>query len=362
MGDQYAKSGVNINTNQEIVSSIKQHIDSTYPPECLKNPIFSFGNFGGAIPVPNQVLLNVLKSTDPCEQLLLVSTMDGVGTKTDFVLKHQGTQGFKTLGYDLINHCVNDTLVGGGIPLCFLDYVASNKLDPTLVARFVEGLAAACSDNSIYLDHKITLVGGESAEMSDTYQKGKYDLVGTMIGYQYKSTLEASLLNPIIKGDLVLGFKSNSPHTNGYSLIRRATESRIFTESKVYNQDQREDLINWCCLSHKSYIDLITLLKNRKITYKKEVHITGGGWKHNPPRVLPANMKIEFNYDEYWNTMFDKDYWMMLQNITETTRDEMLEVFNCGVGLMLIISPSVYVDNKTFFEDELNSRKIGIVI
>ena len=168
MESQYAESGVNINTNQEIVSSIKDMIETSYPKECQKVPLFSFGNFGGLIPIPRQIHKQIAEN--PKEELLLVSSMDGVGTKTDFVLKHKGIIGMKSLGFDLINHCVNDTLVGGGIPLCFLDYVASNKLDPYYVSKFVEGLVAACKENSFYLENQITLVGGESAEMPDTYQ------------------------------------------------------------------------------------------------------------------------------------------------------------------------------------------------
>ena len=184
--------------------------------------------------------------------------------------------------------------------------------------------------------------------MPDTYQENKYDLVGTMIGYQYQSQLEKQLLNPILKGDIVIGFKSSSPHTNGYSLLRRGIISDKFTKNPKLSEKDKQDFIDWCCNPHRSYLDIFNKLKKLNVKIKKSIHITGGGWKHNPPRVLPPNLKINFDFTGYWNDMFDKNYWDIVQEITETSIVEMFEVFNCGVGLMMIIDKNEYQKIKVF--------------
>ncbi len=365
MTSKYSQSGVDVNKNETIVKEIKEIVEGGYPEECNQNKIFSFGNFGGLIPIPQNVIQELYQSqkqnAKERDQLLLVSSMDGVGTKTDFVNKYKGIKGFSGLGYDLINHCINDTVVGGGIPLCFLDYIASSKLDTLYVAEFIKGLVSACKENSYYLEYQITLVGGESAEMPDTYQENKYDLVGTMIGYQYQSQLEKQLLNPILKGDIVIGFKSSSPHTNGYSLLRRGIISDKFTKNPKLLEKDKQEFIDWCCTPHRSYLDVFTKLKKLNVKIKKSIHITGGGWKHNPPRVLPPNLKINFDFTGYWNDMFDKNYWDIVQEITETSIVEMFEVFNCGVGLMMIIDKNEYQKNQRLFDNDFCIKKIGVV-
>lgn len=360
MASKYSQSGVDVNKNEQIVAGIKKMVESSYPKNCINNPIYSFGNFAGAIPIPRSVHKHLYEN--PKDELVIISSMDGVGTKTEFVLKNNGISGFITLGMDLINHCVNDTIVGGGIPLCFLDYVASKNLSPDIISLFVRGLVMACKENSTYLQNELTLVGGESAEMPDTYQENKYDLVGTMVGYQLKSNLEKKLLNIVQKDDIVLGFRSNSPHTNGYSLIRKAVESDKFNKNPNLNESNKRDFIKWCCLPHLSYLELLTNLKIKNIKFKKSIHITGGGWKHNPPRVLPANLKIKFDIDNYWENMFDKIYWNILQEITESSVPEMLEVFNCGVGLMIIIDNKEYLKHKQFLDNDLGAKYLGIIV
>lgn len=360
MSSKYSLSGVDVNKNEEIVINIKEIVESSYPDSCKGSEIYSFGNFAGAIPIPNNVHKYLYKN--PKDELLLVSTMDGVGTKTELVLKHSGVSGFITLGMDLVNHCVNDLIVGGGIPLCFLDYIASSKLDTNHVQLFIRGIVMACKENSSYLENQITLVGGESAEMPDTYIKNKYDFVGTMVGYQLRSKLEKNLLGVIKSNDLVLGFKSNSPHTNGYSLIRKAIETDKFLKNPKLSSKDQNDFLNWCCLPHLSYLGLLKQLKVKNIKFKKSIHITGGGWKHNPPRILPENLKINFDIDGYWNDMFDKEYWNILQEITETSIPEMIETFNCGVGLMIIIEPNEYKKNIRFFNNDLCGKIIGEVV
>ena len=359
MTSKYSESGVDVNKNERIVNNIKKVVESSYPEECKNNQIYSFGNFAGAIPIPNNI--HKYLANNPNDELLLISTMDGVGTKTDLVLDTNGSTGFITLGMDLVNHCVNDLIVGGGIPLCFLDYIASSKLNVGNVELFIRGIVMACQENSQYLENQITL-GGESAEMPNTYQNNKYDFVGTMIGYQLKNKLEKKLLNTISVNDLVLGFKSNSPHTNGYTLIRSAIKKDTFLNHPTLSKNNKNDFLKWCCIPHLSYLGLLTQLKHKNIKFKKSIHITGGGWKHNPPRVLPPGLKIHFNIDEYWESMFDKIYWDILQEITESSIPEMIETFNCGVGLMIIINPFEYQKNKDYFDNDLGAKIIGQVI
>lgn len=352
---KYAELGVDVNKNETIVSSIKKDIETTYEKDLLKNPIFKFGNFSGILPFPQEILNNMNKKTP-----VLVSTMDGVGSKVELVKKIKGNEGFKSLGFDIVNHCCNDLLCGGGIPFCFLDYFASSNINIDEIEQFIKGICNACNVNSIKYEHKITVVGGESAEMPDTYQKNKTDLVGCMMGYNFQEDLEDRINNSIIEGDIIIGYKSNGPHTNGYTLIRKAIESDKFKE---LSKPDQQYILEKCCNSHLSYVPIFQELDNNNIKYKRAVHITGGGWIHNPPRVIPSNLKPIYYFEKYLNELIpDKRFWFLIKEITESSYDEMFETFNFGIGLMIIISNDEFKQHKDILLNNNLGIKIGEII
>ena len=287
---------VNINEANEAVDSIKESIQSTWTSSVISN----FGDYAGIFKI--------------CEHKYLISSTDGVGSKIDFVLKHLGhEEGFRSLGHDIVNHCTNDILVKGASPLFFLDYFGTSKLNKNHLKCFVHGVCEALRKINC------SLISGETAELVNTYQKDKFDIIGTMIGLVSPELL-ISGKNNIKEGEVAIAIKSSGPHTNGYTLIN---------ELQIENRDIIENL----CKPHKNYLDDIKTLRSRGVNIKGLIHITGGGFKDNPKRVLPENMYIDY---------FEWDFpeWCKyLQNETGLSREEMKEIYNCGIGMIVIVPP-----------------------
>jgi phosphoribosylformylglycinamidine cyclo-ligase len=245
----------------------------------------------------------------------MVSSTDGVGTKTCFILDNMDkNEGMKVLGQDIVNHCVNDILVKGAIPLMFLDYFASSKIDSDLVASFVEGVSMACRENSC------SLMGGETAEMPGVYAGGKCDIVGTIMGIVDKNNMIMGK-NDIEAGFLVYGIESSGPHTNGYSLIR-----------KIYENHPNHEIYSNLFNPHKSYLKEIKNLIDLGVKIKGLCHVTGGGFYDNLPRVLPDNLAVDLNFQ----ILSPFKELGVLGNIS--TR-ELLTVFNCGYGMLIFVHP-----------------------
>ncbi|MGQ9518303.1 MAG: phosphoribosylformylglycinamidine cyclo-ligase, partial [Anaerolineae bacterium] len=193
----YEAAGVSIEAGNRAVELMRQAVQSTYTPAVLAG----IGSFGGVFDISD---LKGLRAP------ALVASTDGIGTKTKIAA---AMKRYRTIGHDIVNHSVNDILVQGAEPLFFLDYIASDRLDPEMVAEVVTGIAEACRQAGC------ALLGGETAEMPGVYQPGEFDLVGTIVG-----VVERDQMLPrkdLRAGDVLLGFPSNGPHTNGYSLIRR---------------------------------------------------------------------------------------------------------------------------------------------
>jgi len=315
----YQESGVSVEKNERVVSSIKSLVESTHSEEMKNNPIFKLGNYSGVFPFPGNI---------PNNDFYLTATMDGVGTKSELVKESLGDGGFINLGHDIVNHCINDTLAGGGHPLFFLDYFASSNLSVKQVYNFIEGVSEACKKGNV------VLLGGETAEMPDIYNTNCCDLVGCMVGYQLTSEAKNRLKNEIKPGDVIIGFPSNGLHTNGYSAVRRGIKSDIFNS---WDKEKRRAFIEECCKPHRSYLDTVSSIIKNNITIKSHIHITGGGWLDNPPRVIPDNISVNFNWNE-WKENQMPQFYFDLQEITDMAWSEMLQVFNCGVGYMIIIS------------------------
>ena len=253
---------------------------------------------------------------------ILVSSMDGVGTKSIFSRDILGDLGMKYLGMDLVNHCINDILVSGAKPLFFLDYFASSKLSFNEVLNFVRGVTKACKAS------KVILAGGETAEMPNVYKDNNCDLVGTIVGTVEKSKI-INGKRDIKKGDLVLGLKADGLHTNGFSLVRE-----LLKVAKQQNKNPTDEVLHSLCRPHKCYLKDVKKLQS-KIKINGLCHITGGGFIDNPPRVLPKHLKLKVNREK----LFQDPIYDWMKSLNYVSEEEMLEVFNCGYGMLVIISP-----------------------
>ena len=234
----YKSSGVDIDAGNETVRRIKRLAQSTFTPDVLSE----IGSFGGLFK------LDTAAWTEP----VLVSSADGVGTKLKvaFMAKEH-----RTIGVDLVNHCVNDILVQGAVPLFFLDYLATGKLSPDVVEQVVQGLARACQDNGC------ALLGGETAEMPGFYNDGEYDLAGFIVGVVDRPRLVDG--KAIAAGDVLLGLPANGLHTNGYSLARQIVfeELKLTVDSHV--PDLGETIGQALLRPHRTYLPVIKPLLGR---------------------------------------------------------------------------------------------------
>ena len=268
---------------------------------------------------------------------VLVSSTDGVGTKTRFIYNHLGAEGCSILGEDIVHHNINDILVQGAKPLFFLDYFASSLFNPEYFQYFMAGVVKACKK------YGIALIGGETAEMPGTYKDKEHDIVGTLIGVVERKDIING--KNIKKGDLVFSIPSFGIHTNGYSLL-----------NKVYKQpadvNVNSDLCRLLYGVHRCYLDEFKVLQFNNIEIAGLCHITGGGLIDNPKRILPANLSIkydDFKIDGVWKT---------LQERTQLTDAEMMRTFNCGVGMMVIVDPRWYEELHKWVPD---IHQIGVV-
>ena len=299
----YRTSGVDIDKNDALVSNIKSIVENTYN-ECVMG---NHGSFGG------QFILNksIYKNSNP----ILVSSTDGVGTKTILLSERLKNEGFYRCGIDIVNHCVNDILVMGAYPLFFLDYFASENLEVDKATDFVKGCSEACKSVGCVLS------GGETAEMPLVYNKGHFDVVGTIVGIKH------IIFNPISVGDIVISMPSSGPHTNGYSLIRKCIEK----------EEPSSEIMEKLLTPHKSYLNNVKLINKLFPTIIKNMcHITGGGVR-NIARILPEGMNIEII-----NNMDIPDWCKWIQKVSGMSDSDMFETFNMGIGLLIILDKSQY--------------------
>lgn len=317
MDQTYKSAGVDIEAGEKTVDKIKGYAKSTFN----KSVLTDIGMFG-AFYEPDFSGL---------EKPVLVSSVDGVGTKLKIAI---GMDKHDTVGQDLVNHCVNDIAVCGAEPLFFLDYYATGKLRPDKAADVIKGFAIACKENNC------ALIGGETAEMPGMYDEHDYDVSGTIVGVVDKSKIIDG--RKINKGDLLIGFPSNGLHTNGYSLARKVLLEKFSLKDFIpeINNNLGEELLK----IHKSYLPLIKKLKN-SLEVKGLSHITGGGIIGNTSRILPAGLGL----DIHWGSWEMPAIFKLIQNTGNISSEEMHKVFNCGIGLIAVISP----------EDKLNAFQVA---
>jgi phosphoribosylformylglycinamidine cyclo-ligase len=301
----YKQAGVDIEAGNEVVRRIRSMARGTFTPGVLSE----IGSFGGLF------RLDAAGIADP----VLVASADGVGTKLRVAFL-AGVH--RTIGMDLVNHCVNDILVQGAQPLFFLDYLATGRLEPDVAVQVVEGLAAACREN------ECALLGGETAEMPGFYADGEYDVAGFIVGAVARDRVIDG--TRIVPGDVLIGVPSSGLHTNGYSLARRIAfdVAGLRVDSRV--PELGTTLGEALLAPHRSYLPLIRPLLPSGVI-KGMAHITGGGITDNLPRILPDGTRA----------IVDRGAWEVpaifqwLQRTGNVPDEDMMRTFNMGVGLIV---------------------------
>lgn len=313
-GDLYAQAGVDIDAAHDLLHAVKGKIESTRRPEVLQ----SVGAFGGLFQ------LDLSRYREP----VLVSSVDGVGTKlmvAEWVGRHD------TVGYDIVNHCINDIIVQGAEPLYFMDYIGIGRLRSPLYEDVLSGIADAC------LAQGVAVLGGETAEMPGMYGD-HYDLVGSITGVVEKSRIITG--DAITPGDRVIALPSNGLHTNGYSLARRVLfEQADFSVDSVVDE-LGESVGDALLKPHRCYWPSVRRALTDGLPLHGIIHITGGGFVDNIPRVLPGATAVQLVAADLPSPppIFD-----LIQQTGNVSPAEMYRVFNMGTGMIWIV-PEEAVD------------------
>src|SRR5947208_13574576 len=306
---RYADAGVNI----AVADDAKNRIRHLATPTFTDGVLGGIGNFGALFELDKE------KFKEP----ILVSSADGVGTKLKVAI---AMNVHSTVGGDLVNHCVNDILVQGAEPLFFLDYLALGKMDANVVEQLIEGMSRACRKAGC------ALIGGETAEMPGFYPGGEYDLAGFIVGaVERKKLLTGKNVKP---GDALIALPSAGLHTNGYSLARKLVFEVAKVKPDTYVADVGNKIGAELLKPHLCYAPALrTALANGWVSAL--AHITGGGIPGNLPRVLPSGVKAEIDLAS-WPVPAIFKY---LAKLGKIDTDELLQSFNLGVGMILVVPP-----------------------
>jgi phosphoribosylformylglycinamidine cyclo-ligase len=304
---RYADAGVNITVADEAKRRIAAMAGKTFRRGVLA-PIGGFGSL---------FQLDMKRWREP----VLVASADGVGTKLKVAF---ATGIHSSVGADILNHCVNDILTQGAEPLFFLDYLAMGKVDPLIVEQIIEGMSRAAKQAGC------SLIGGETAEMPDFYDVGEYDLAGFIVGAVERS----KQLDPrnVRVGDALIALPSSGLHTNGYSLARKLVFEVAGHEPDAYVAEVGGKIGAELLKPHRSYWPLLKNILARGWV-SSMAHITGGGITGNLPRALPRNVQAAVDLGS-WPVLPIFRYFAKLGSID---RDEMLQTFNLGVGMILVV-------------------------
>ena len=307
MSESYSKSGVNLEAGYEVVRRIKKHISTTNRLGTMGN----IGSFGGMFD------LSLLNYKEP----VLVSGTDGVGTK---LVIAQTLDKHDTIGQDVVAMCVNDCLAQGAEPLFFLDYVAVGKNHPAQIEQIVKGVADGC------ILAGCALIGGETAEMPGMYAEDEYDIAGFSVGVVEKSKLIDG--SKVEVGDTIVGIASSGVHSNGFSLVRRIINESMDTyDTPFEGSTVGETLLTPTKIYIKPVLEVI-----KNVDVHAICHITGGGFDENIPRVVHDDQGILIN-EGTWPILPIFKYLEKTGNIPHR---EMFNVFNMGIGMMIIVKPA----------------------
>jgi phosphoribosylformylglycinamidine cyclo-ligase len=314
----YKDAGVDIEAGIEAVNRIRGMVRSTFTPGVLTD----IGKFGGFFQ------LDLSAYTEP----VLVSSIDGVGTKLKVAFM---TGKHDSIGEDLVNHCVNDIFVGGAKPLFFLDYIGTGKLSPSVIEEIIAGMVRGCRNVGC------ALVGGEMAEMPGFYQKGEYDVAGSIVGVVEKSRIVDG--SSIRKGDVLIGLPSNGLHTNGYSLARKVLFENSQYQINTHIDELGTTIGEVLLRVHRCYLPIVKPLLDR-FEIKGMSHITGGGIVGNTMRIVPEGLKLKID----WSGWKRPPIFKLIQKSGNVPEEEMRKTFNLGIGYILIVP-------KIQTEDVLNA-------
>ncbi|QXM05278.1 phosphoribosylformylglycinamidine cyclo-ligase [Crassaminicella indica] len=304
----YKDAGVDVTEGVKAVKLMKEHVRKTF----TKNVLCGLGGFGGLFEL----------DLEGYKKPVLVSGTDGVGTKLKIAFlmdKHD------TVGQDCVAMCVNDILCQGAKPLFFLDYIATGKLKSEKIADIVKGIADGC------IKAGCSLVGGETAEMPGFYSTGEYDMAGFAVGVVDKEKIIDG--SNIKMGDVLIGLPSSGIHSNGYSLVRK-----LFFNTLDYKVDQYIKELG-CTLGEelikptRIYVDVCSKVME-KFSIKGMIHMTGGGFYENIPRILPRGLGV----DIYLGSFDILPIFCLIQNLGNIETNEMFSTFNMGIGMIMIVS------------------------
>lgn len=324
--DPYKSAGVDIDAGNELVNKIKGDVASSHN----KNVLGNIGGFAGMYELDKNF-----------NEPVMVACTDGVGTKVSLA---QDFNQIDSIGQDLVAMCVNDLIVCGAKPLFFLDYFASSKLEVDEASRIIKSIANACKASGC------ALLGGETAEMPGHYIGKNFDLAGFSVGCVEKNQIISG--DNISEGNVLIGIESSGPHSNGFSLIRK-----IIKDSEITG-DELNKVINLALKPTHLYANLIIqVIKNFEINGM--AHITGGGLTENIPRSLPKDLAAEIFIDS-WEL---PEIFKWLKKNGNISQDDMLRIFNCGIGMVLMVSENI----ASHIKSEINANsfdcfEIGKVI
>ena len=318
----YKTSGVDIEAGRSFVNDIKDTIKSTHRPEVLGG----FGGFNGMMKIPSGY-----------KNPVLVSGTDGVGTKLNLARianEHHG------IGIDLVAMCVNDVITCGAEPLFFLDYIACGKLDSGILKVVVNGIADACKIAGC------SLLGGETAEMPKFYTTGKYDVAGFCVGVVEEDEYIDG--RTIAENDIIIGIESSGLHSNGFSLI-----NDMITKQKLF-LNRTPELLTPTII----YAPIVKKLVEDKLV-KGMAHITGGGLPENLPRCIPKGLNVKLNYNS-WKL---PEIFQKIMLAGEIPEQEMINVFNLGIGYCIVTSSNNEENIHNIIEDlGFRSWTIGEIV
>jgi len=324
--DPYKKAGVDIKAGNDLVDKIRKDVASTFD----KNVLGGIGSFSGFYSLPKGF-----------KNPVLVACTDGVGTKVALAQKNSS---LGTIGQDLVAMCVNDMVTSGAHPLFFLDYFASSKLDVTETATVIKSIAKACKKTNC------SLIGGETAEMPNHYIGKNFDLAGFSVGIvEKKLIIDASKVR---KNNIIIGIESSGDHSNGYSLI-----NKLIKESKL-SKSEKMKLIKLALKPTHLYTNVILDLV-KKVKVKSIANITGGGLTENIPRSIPNTLSSEI-YLSNWKMPV---LFSTLQKLGKIQIRDMLRIFNCGIGMTLVIEPKDFdTTMKVISKHKFKGFMIGKVV
>ncbi len=304
--EHYQQAGVDIAAGEALVEKIKPLCEQTV----RKGVVSHIGGYAGLFDI----------AAAGYKAPVMLAATDGVGTKLKLA---QAMNKHDTLGIDLVAMCVNDILAQGGEPLIFLDYLACGKLEVDAAYETIQGIVQGCKEANT------TLLGGETAEMPGCYRQGEYDLAGFAVGLAERGSLLPK--KDIKAGDIIIGIASSGLHSNGYSIVNKLiAEHRVKLDEPLGDSTLGELLLRPTTIYVRTLLPLI-----RRGLIAALAHITGGGISSNLPRVLPEHRCAYINTDSWQRPeVFD---WLQTQ--CNVPAEEMLSVYNCGIGMVLIIAP-----------------------